>query len=460
MLTAAAAFTLTSCVGENPFLPDDNGMGYGRVLTSSLAVQLQEVETRAEDESSVLSVDKGKFTVEFYKVADEETVINIEDEEPVYMYTYKKMPEIVTLPAGVNYRVVAYYGDNDQAAWNAPYYEGKSEMFKVEADQIVDSISPIVCKLSNVMVSVNFDESLAGAMSDDSEVSVMSGEHNNGLEFKKNTKGSAFFRYVEGSALTATFDGTVNGEKMTQVSTITDVEPGVHYIITFRLQVPNASGSGSLSTDVQGEENKGFVIQGVLNVEDLTGEGIVNLDPDQEYLLGADDIILPPSQGEDEPGTGDDPNNPTDPENPDEPNTPAGNGPTVTAEDPINLDERNLAYDGLHCVLNVHSDSGITEFKVKIDSETLTEDILGAVGLATSFDLINPATNKMKEGLASINLPVGDEVEGKNDVKFDISTFMSLLGVYGTANHDFILTISDASGTTTVDLKLRTVKES
>lgn len=459
MLSAAAALTLTSCVEESPFLPDDNGMGYGRVLTSSLAVHLQEAETRAEgdDDNNPLDVNIGEFIVEFYKVTDEETVINIAEEEPVYMFTYKKMPEIVTLPAGVSYRVVAYFGANGEAAWNSPYYEGQSEMFSVEPDQIVDSLEPIVCKLSNVMVSVNFDESLKAVMSEDSEVSVKIGEHGNGLEFNKNSKGSGFFKYVEEShTLTATFDGTVNGERLVETKTYSDVAPGVHYNITFRLHTPNASGSGNLSADIEGEENKGFTIQAGVTLEDLTGDGLVNFNPETEIILGGDEIILPPSEGDDEPGNGEDPGNGDDPNTPDEPV--AGSGPTVTPYMPEgaegHLVDLNAVNDsnGLVCAFKIEStaENGFTQFEVDIISDGLTKQELTSFGLDSHLDLVNPGS--LATGLSGLGFPIN--VGGSKGENFDITTFMALLGSF-KGLHTFKLTIGDANGTTVVNLQIK-----
>ena len=46
-------------------------------------------------------------------------------------------------------------------------------------------------------------------------------------------------------------------------------------------------------------------------------------------------------------------------------------------------------------------------------------------------------------------------VGGQKDVGFDISTFMTLLGALGSAEHHFILTVTDANGTTTKTLKIK-----
>lgn len=441
---AALALGAVSCSQESPFDAGEKGNGYGRVLTSSLAVQLKGEQTRAANDTP----DVKDFTVEFFNVSNLDT--------PVESYKYSEMPEIVTLPAGVKYKVVARYGENPEAAWNAPYYYGESTDFDVVVDKIVDNIDPITCRLSNVKVSINFDRSLVDVMSPDSKVNVKVGTSGE-LPFTIDTKDYGYFAYVEGSnTLIATFTGTVDGDPTTEIKSYTDVKPGVHYSITFRMHSPNASGTGTITTPEEG--NSGINIEAAVTISDISGEIDLGDDIFEEIIL--DDESERPTEGSDDnPNTPDNPSQGDDPNQGDEPSvpdTPSTGGPKVTAEEPIDLNAWNVAVDGLHCVLNVHSDTGITGFSVTIDSETLTEEMLTEVGLAGKFDLINPADDDLAESLTGLGLPIKDEVKDQNDVKFDVSEFMGLLGLKGAGNHRFILTVSDASGTTIAELKLRT----
>ncbi len=432
-VSTALAIGAVSCASEAPFNAGEEANGYGRVLTSSLAVQVQEAQTRAEN------VDVKDFTVKFFKTTDNET--------PVQQYTYKDMPEIVTLPAGADYKVIAdfggNYGEGKSAAFNAPYYYGESNEFTVSVDKIVDNLDPIKCKLSNVKVSVNFDEALVNAMTETSMVTVEVGE-NGSLDFTKKTTDNGYFAYVEGSTtLTATFVGSIDEVETKEIKTYKDVKPGTHYKITFRLHKPDPTGTGNVTTG--DDEESSIAVDAAVEISDLGGEDGYDVTPDEEILL--DDESERPTEDED-------PNTPDDPNNPDDPNTPpvSSGGPVITAKEPINLDDWNDVVDGLVCELHVVSETGITKFEVDIDSTTLTPEELEGVNLDAHLDLVD--SGDMAEVLTGLGLPAN--VGGMKEVDFSITGFLPMLSVLGPGEHKFILTVADDSGETVRTLKLRT----
>lgn len=94
---------------------------------------------------------------------------------------------------------------------------------------------------------------------------------------------------------------------------------------------------------------------------------------------------------------------------------------------------------------------------VTIDSETLTPEILEDVHLASSFDLAEPGT--LEEGLNGLGFPTGNAVVGQTEIPFDITQFTSLLGLYGAANHNFIIRLVDQKGLeVTETLKIKSVE--
>ena len=96
--------------------------------------------------------------------------------------------------------------------------------------------------------------------------------------------------------------------------------------------------------------------------------------------------------------------------------------------------------------------------KVKIDSETLTPEILKSVGLSSEFDLAHPANADLEKALKSLGFPVGSEVIGVKYLVFDITQFTPLLGLYGLASHNFIITVVDqANNTRTATLALKSI---
>ena len=161
----ALALGMASCSTEAPFSAESR-KGEGRVLASALSVELK------TDEKLVRSSgvpDVSDFTVDFIK-AD-----NLED-SPVKHFRYGDMPEVVTLPVG-EYVARAYYGgdygsEGGKAAFSAPYYLGESGRFTISENKITDNIGTVECRLSNVKVTILFDENLVKVMSPDSKVSV------------------------------------------------------------------------------------------------------------------------------------------------------------------------------------------------------------------------------------------------------------------------------------------------
>ena len=107
--------------------------------------------------------------------------------------------------------------------------------------------------------------------------------------------------------------------------------------------------------------------------------------------------------------------------------------------------------------VTLYAPNGIANVYVEIDSETLTSDILGGVGLASSFDLAHPGD--LEVGLNSLGFPTGDEVIGQTELLFDITQFTSLLGIYGVAKHNFIIRLVDQNGLEiTKTLKIKSIE--
>lgn len=123
-------------------------------------------------------------------------------------------------------------------------------------------------------------------------------------------------------------------------------------------------------------------------------------------------------------------------------------GPTITwrGQSDDYFDTVHSIDDIKELIIDVTSDTGITGFEVEIISKELNSDALADVGLKDKFDLINPG--EIKGNLETLGLPVGDEVNNKRAVVFDISKFMTMLKAFA-GTHEFKLTVSDASGTVT-----------
>lgn len=431
-LSLAMLVVLGACSKEDPFNfgPEE---GEGRLLKSALQVELANPEgitviTRAATPTA------DDFTVDF--IADGETA-------PHVSYLYSEMPEVVTLPVGV-WKAVAHYGENASNAWESPYFEG-STSFNVVQDKITEVADPIVARLSNVRVSIKFDYNLSQNMSADSKVTVKVGESGT-LDFTADdAERSGYFAYVENScSLTATFIGEVEGLPVTESKVFDNVAPGSHYSITFRLHDAGEEDPGDI--------NAGLVVDASVTVEDMN----IVIDGEDDPIIEDD---MRPVQGGDDPNPGPGPDQPG-------PDQPGGSAPTVVSAKPaadseyagfkpVDLETVNTVTDDLYCALEVTStaDGGIQGFTVTINSGTLTAEELEGFGLSQNLDLVNPGS--LAGPLEGLGFPIN--VGGQKNVQFNITGFLPMLSVLGPGNHEFLLEITDANGTTTKSLKLQTM---
>ncbi len=127
----------------------------------------------------------------------------------------------------------------------------------------------------------------------------------------------------------------------------------------------------------------------------------------------------------------------------------------------LNIDQRHTVTSDLSIDVAVSAASGIKEFTVKIVSDTLTPDQLGGVGLCDILNLVEPTASYstvdptfdasgIAESLTNLGFPTGADVKDKTSVEFTITPFLSLLAITGPGDHDFIMTITDNDGNTTV----------
>lgn len=404
----ALLLVLPSCSKEDPFPGDGTGDATGTVNFRKMVVEVNASENMVR----ASEVNVGEFVVEV------KSSVGVAE----YAGTYAEMPEVITLPVG-DYTVTVKSPSNPDAAWESPYYEGSQDFSVKEND--VTFVDPVVCRLGNVKVTVKYDPALQAVMSDDCAVTVQTGVGGQ-LSFAKTETRSGHFRYVAGegtATLVATFRGTVEGNPEENFRTYTDVAPGNHYIITYRLKSP-----GGDTPDMTGTVTPGVNVDAVVEVVDMN----VNVDVEDDVISDTDR----PQQG-DGPGKPDDPTPPT----------PGGDAPTVVATINGETDYTSpvTVTSEMSVKVKVTSETGITAFTVDIVSDTLTPETLGSVNLTDHLDLVSPG--QYEEALVGLGFPVN--VGGMKDVpEFDISQLVPLLGALGPGDHRFILTVTDTAGTT------------
>lgn len=115
--------------------------------------------------------------------------------------------------------------------------------------------------------------------------------------------------------------------------------------------------------------------------------------------------------------------------------------------------DKRYNHDEVEILINVKTQSAFTGFHVEIKSDILTPSELEGVGLSDKLDLLNPG--QYEDALKGLGFPVGAEISGSQNVKFDITSFMSLITMLNKSGYcDFKLIVTDESGTTERTIQL------
>jgi len=431
MAWAAAAAAFTGC--SDNWVPEVEGAGEGRLNTQSILAEVNTVEDEKEDEDvtkkapSRSSIDLSPFLVDVVRTSDNANVAS---------WTYATMPQLPTFAVG-SYEVQVRSRVLKDAEWSAPYYLG-SQTFDIRNGEVTD-VGPIVCKLANVRVTIDYGPKLLAATGGEGFTITVTSTPGVYLQYTGKETRSGYFAYNGQTTMVARFQGRVNGVNEDFSHVLENIAPGQHRKLTFRLNYnPNTPDD-----EVGTVDGQGIVVSCSTKTVNVDGNVI---------------------QEEDIQESGDRPNQEEKPK-PEDPDPQPGdeNKITFTSETLANdngnvLDDTPNNADDFgegkkEAKIHIHSEAPIASFKVKINSETLTADVLSDVKLAPEFDLADPIVKTddgekkdLTEGLKGLEFPVGDEVKGATDLDFDITKFVPLTMIYGAANHRFILTVTDNAG--------------
>lgn len=427
---AAVAAAFTGC--SDNWVPEVEGAGEGRLNTQSILAEVNTVEDEKEDEdvtkkvTSRSSIDLSPFLVDVVRTSDNANVAS---------WTYATMPQLPTFAVG-SYEVQVRSRVLKDAEWSAPYYLG-SQTFDIRNGEVTD-VGPIVCKLANVRVTIDYGPKLLEATGGEGFTITVTSTPGVYLQYTGKETRSGYFAYNGQTTMVARFQGRVNGVNEDFSHVLENIAPGQHRKLTFRLNYnPNVPDD-----EVGTIEGQGIVVSCSTKTVNVDGNVI-----QEEDIQESGDR---PGQEGDEPG-GEDPK-------PGEEGNITFTSETLANDNGNVLDDtpNNAADFGegkKEAKIHIHSEAPIASFKVKIDSETLTADVLSDVKLAPEFDLADPIVTTddgekkdLTEGLKGLEFPVGDEVKGATDLDFDITKFVPLTMIYGAANHRFILTVTDNAG--------------
>lgn len=351
--------------------------------------------------------------------------------EQVEQYTYSEMPEIISLPVGT-YTVVASSAEAATNGFDVPFYTGSTEQFTIKENELTE-VSALTCRLANVMISVEYDEELRKLMGEDVVTTVKIGD--NSLDIPSSeTRKAYLIAPASAGSMDITLKGTIDGESVTEVKRVENVQAGQYNIIKYVLS-PVDDGNNS----VGGNLNIAINVDSSMTSSDET----VGVNPGEEP--GIDDF---PTDGGEEPGDGDGDGGD---ESGSDQNMPTIEG-TSFNKVPFDIDNDRLTISGAaELQVTIGAPNGIANLFVEIISKTLD---VSEVGLPKSFDLAYPGENS--DALSGLGFPVGDKVIGQTEVLFDISNFTILLPTF-KGNHDFKIRVVDSKGleeTKTLKLKV------
>ena len=429
-LTVAVLFAALMMAGCNPGqINGGNGGGTEISNTGKLSIESLSIDCRIDENDPDLGLmstraTRGEVDVEEFICS----IIN-EENEVVSTFKYGERPtEDIELATG-DYIFKIVSGEVPAAAWDSPVY-GATKPFKIVRNEVT-TISAIVCSLLQIKVSITYSADLLERL-DAAETNTTVTIGNNSLLYLLTENRAGFFLAPEASntiklRIAAKYAADKQNFKNIEMNKeVLNVKAGQHSKIHFYIEHA-----------AEGEINMGVTIRDWVtdeiipcNVADLVQEEEWN---DNNNNDGGND------EGED---------NTNDPDI-------VWDGHDISKREPI--------ISGLSVDLLISASKGIKEFYVKIESASLTPPELAAVGLCDilnlcyptqSYDSNNPGTYiDVEEPLRGLGFAVGNDVLNKTFVKLSITQFMGVLqAVSGSdlKNHDFVLTVTDNEGNTTV----------
>lgn len=410
------------------------------VLFTFSACHSEKMETGATDVTGQLSLASMKMEVDLkvdtvypqsragVDVSNFLLTIKNSQGEQVEQYTYSEMPEIISLPVGT-YTVVASSAEAATNGFDVPFYTGSTEQFTIKENELTE-VSALTCRLANVMISVEYDEELRKLMGEDVVTTVTIKEKTQDMIIKEysldipssETRKAYLIAPASVSPMDITLKGTIDGEFVTEVNRVDEVQAGQYNIIKYTLS-PVDDGNNS----VGGNLNIAINVDSSMTSSDET----VGVNPGEEP--GIDDF---PTDGGEEPGDGD------------------GDGEggitsdiSITGKDlgesPFDIDQTQTITGATTLIVGIEAPAGIQNLKVTISSDN--EDF-GSIGASFgTFDLANPGDKESM--IAELGLPYGTAVKDKTELDFDISTFTSLLIPFD-GTHTFNIAVTDNQGKT------------
>ena len=365
-------------------------------------------ETKATDES----LDVNDFSV---KILDE-------NGEVVEEYaSYADIDEV--LLATGKYQVVATKGELKDAAYDTPYYEGK-DTCTITSQEVSSLVTP--CVLSNKKISVAYTDDFRDRFKDDYEIVMTNG--NGVLTLKSDEEKKPFFKTTD--QLDFTLHATTRSGLETQYFCDLYTDPTVKEYNNIVVWLDVAEPDDPVEPDDPDNPDVPVGPEDPTETPDSLKRPVIKVDiqlVEREYTITIpSDFVAGDDGGSGGSGDGGGGTTPT---------KPVIKGSGFDLDSPITLTDANAST--LKVVIDMTLPTGVKAMTVNISSDN--SDFTGAVAdIGNPFDMLN--LNSQQSALLA---PVKS---GQKTVKFDVSSFMSLLKNF-EGTHKFRIYLEDLNGT-------------
>ena len=397
LMTAIALVALGSCKKET-----FNYGGKGSDTTGTLSFDGLAIEVSDETHQVKAST---RATTDLYAI-----YIDSEDGVRFLSTTYNELKGSIQLPAGKYTLTAQSATEIPDAEFENPVY-GATKEFTIEAGKTT-SIGTLTCTLLQCKVTVAYNQDFLDMVTGNCSTSVeltagspleyaMTHSAENGPQYEK----KAGYFAVNGSTLTVTFRGEIEGKSQRMTKSFTGIAPKQWRQITF---VQKINGEGDATFDITISD---YVEDETLD-NDITGD---------ETILGED------------------------------PNAPTGDGGIKLVStcdydisNPIVVPAKENPFT---LTMNAVVPNGVKRFTVEIESTNpdFTGSVASVNGGQTTLDLVNPSSGAIDVFTNLIPFPYGSAVEGKTEIPFDLSAAqVPILGFIGS--HTFKMIVIDKTG--------------
>ena len=397
LMTAIALVALGSCKKET-----FNYGGNGADATGTLSFDGLAIEVSDETHQVKAST---RATTDTYAI-----YVDSEDGQRFLSTTYNELKGSIQLPAGKYTLTAQSATEIPDAEFENPVY-GATKEFTIEAGKTT-SIGTLTCTLLQCKVTVAYNQDFLDMVTGNCSTSVeltagspleyaMTHSAENGPQYEK----KAGYFAVNGSTLTVTFRGEIEGKSQRMTKRFTGIAPKQWRQITF---VQKINGEGDATFDITISDY----------VEDETLDNDIN---GNETILGED------------------------------PNAPTGDGGIKLVStcdydisNPIVVPAKENPFT---LTMNAVVPNGVKRFTVEIESTNpdFTGSVASVNGGQTTLDLVNPSSGAIDVFTNLIPFPYGSAVEGKTEIPFDLSAAqVPILGFIGS--HTFKMIVIDKTG--------------